>query len=202
MKKNKARIDKYTEASLVASLKAGDNKAFGFLYDNYNEALFKIITRIIKDHEEASDTLQDVFINIYRKIETYDLSKGRLFTWMLNICINASIDKVRSADHRRIKNTCSLDKLSEHEIRVAALFAENLSVSKTLEMLSNSQRELINLSYFKGYTHGQISDMHGIPLGTVKSRIRNALKDLRRFLILEEQMIKASLAKGNRLSIQ
>ncbi|MEJ0102903.1 MAG: sigma factor [Bacteroidota bacterium] len=80
----------YGEAELVALLQQRNNKAFTYLYENYSGALYGIINQIIPEKESANDVLQEVFINIWKKIETYDISKGRLFTWMLNIARNAS----------------------------------------------------------------------------------------------------------------
>ena len=91
---------KYTEQELVALLLQQNNQAFSYLYDNYSPALFGIISQIVPDRELASDILQDVFINIWRKIGSYDNTKGRLFTWMLNIARNAAIDKVRSRPYQ------------------------------------------------------------------------------------------------------
>src|SRR5579863_10703152 len=99
----------YTEQELVAALKARDNLAFAFLYDNYAGALYSIIKQIITDNSElASDVLQEVFINIWRKIESYDQTKGRLFTWMLNIARNASIDTLRSKSFQNAKKNQEL----------------------------------------------------------------------------------------------
>jgi RNA polymerase sigma factor (sigma-70 family) len=185
MQKNKPQPIIYTQAGLIASLKAKDNRAFSFLYDNYHEALFRAIKKIITDHNDASDVIQDVFINIYRKIESYDASKGRLFTWMLNIAVNASVDKVKSASHRHIKNTCSLDKVTGSRLWVVAPHISDIGITKRLALLNAKQGELIHLLYFKGFTHEQISLMRGIPVGTVKSRIRIALRQLKQFLIVE-----------------
>jgi RNA polymerase sigma factor (sigma-70 family) len=183
----------YNDKDLIASLKARDNKAFGFLYDNYHKALFRVIKKIIPDNDDASDILQDVFVNIYRKIDTYDRSKGRLFTWMLNISVNASVDKARSAAYRQIKNTCSLDKVTENKIWVVATGISDVGIKKTLERLSAQQKELIHLLYYQGYTQEQISVMRGIPLGTVKSRVRIALKQLRQFLAMENNRVETYL---------
>src|ERR1700721_18036 len=96
----------YTEQELVAELKGRNNQAFAFLYDNYSGALYSIIRQIITDNGElASDVLQEVFINIWRKIESYDQTKGRLFTWMLNIARNASIDTLRSKSYQNAQKT-------------------------------------------------------------------------------------------------
>ena len=86
----------YTEEELVALLKRKDAHAYSLLYDNYSAALFGVITRVVAAEEIAEDILQDVFVKIWKNIENYDASKGRLFTWMLNIARNAAIDYSRS----------------------------------------------------------------------------------------------------------
>ena len=86
----------YNEQELVLSLKARDQQSFSYLYDNYAGALYSIVLQVVPDKELASDVLQDVFVNIWRKIESYDPTKGRLFTWMLNVARNLAIDMVRS----------------------------------------------------------------------------------------------------------
>src|SRR5215217_5978773 len=99
---NKHLVSKFTygEAELVALLQSHNNQAFTYLYDHYSNALYGIINQIVPDPEFANDVLQEVFVNIWRKIDSYDDSKGRLFTWMLNIARNASIDKLRSKSYR------------------------------------------------------------------------------------------------------
>ncbi|HEY0031415.1 MAG TPA: sigma-70 family RNA polymerase sigma factor, partial [Bacteroidia bacterium] len=87
---------KYTEDELIALLKNKDLVAYNALYDNYSAALYGIITRIVPAEEIAEDLLQEVFIKIWKSIDSYDPKKGRLFTWMLNISRNASIDYARS----------------------------------------------------------------------------------------------------------
>ena len=87
---------KYSEHELVVLLNEQSNDAFNYLYDHYSGALFTIINQIVPDKDTAGDVLQEVFVNIWKKINTYDSAKGRLFTWMLNIARNAAIDKIRS----------------------------------------------------------------------------------------------------------
>ncbi|HWC54652.1 MAG TPA: sigma-70 family RNA polymerase sigma factor, partial [Chitinophagaceae bacterium] len=88
----------YSEQELVTLLQQQNQQAFGYLYDNYANALHGIIFSIVKENETASDVLQEVFMNIWKKIGSYDPGKGRLFTWMLNIARNAAIDKIRSRE--------------------------------------------------------------------------------------------------------
>jgi RNA polymerase sigma factor (sigma-70 family) len=174
----------YTEHQLVSLLKSRDDKAFGYLYDNYSGSLYTIISQIVTDLELANDVLQEVFINIWRKIESYDPGKGRLFTWMLNIARNASIDTLRSKSYQNSKKN---QMMPEHDDwnaggRIEGLNIDHIGFRKILERLKKEHRVLIELAYFKGYTHEEISEIENIPLGTVKTRIRNALMQLREYL--------------------
>jgi RNA polymerase sigma factor (sigma-70 family) len=175
----------YTEQELVLALKERNNQAFGFLYDNYAGALYGIIKQIITDnHELASDVLQEVFINIWRKIESYDQTKGRLFTWMLNIARNASIDTLRSKSYQNSQKNQELPENVYKGVtnQTTQLNVDNIGLRKLLEKLKPDHRALVELAYFKGFTHEEIAEMMAIPLGTVKTRIRNALLQLREYL--------------------
>src|SRR5258705_3632734 len=99
---------KHTEPELVALLKERLQSAFNYLYDNYSGALYGVIVSIIQDKELSNDVLQEVFIKIWRQIEQYDPAKGRLFTWMINICRNASIDTLRSKGYHEQKQNREL----------------------------------------------------------------------------------------------
>lgn len=173
------------ERELVFLLKEKNSKAFSYLYDNYSTALFGIIHQIIDDNELASDILQEVFLNIWRRIETYDASKGRLFTWMLNIARNASIDTLRSKSYQNSqKNQALPDDVNNISsgMQFIQTNIDNIGLRKILEKLKPEHRILIELAYFKGYTHEEISKIESIPLGTVKTRIRNALLQLKEYL--------------------
>jgi RNA polymerase sigma factor (sigma-70 family) len=175
----------YTEQELVVALKERNNQAFAFLYDNYGGALYSIIRQIITDNNElAGDVLQEVFINIWRKIESYDQTKGRLFTWMLNIARNASIDTLRSKSYQNSQKNQELpDNVYKGAInQTTQQNVDNIGLKKVLEKLKPEHRVLVDLAYFKGFTHEEIADMMSIPLGTVKTRIRNALLQLREYL--------------------
>lgn len=174
----------YTEHELVSRLKLRDTKAFSYLYDHYSGALNSIIFQILNDVDLANDVLQDVFINIWKKIETYDSTKGRLFTWMLNIARNASIDTIRSRSYQNTQKNRSLsDNVDSYgKSQVAELNIDNIGLKKILEKLKEEHRVLIELAYFKGYTHEEIAEIETIPLGTVKTRIRNALIQLREYV--------------------
>lgn len=168
----------------MSLLKSRDSKAFGYLYDNYSASLYTIIAQLVDDMEVANDVLQEVFINIWRKIESYDPVKGRLFTWMLNIARNASIDTLRSKSYQNTQKNQSLqDKDGWIEGGKSTLVdMDNIGLKKVVYRLKKEYSVLIDLAYFKGYTHEEIAQIENIPLGTVKTRIRNALTQLREYL--------------------
>jgi RNA polymerase sigma-70 factor (ECF subfamily) len=171
----------YEEKELVSALRSKDDQAFGYLYDHYSGALYSVIKQIVNDGEVSNDVLQETFVNIWRKIDLYDESKGRLFTWMLNIARNAAIDKTRS---KGFQQSNKLQPIIESDGSYATVKpgVDDFGLKKVLQRLKDEQRLLIDLSYFQGYTHEQISKALNIPLGTVKTRIRTALTQLRTLL--------------------
>ena len=171
---------KYGEQELVALLNEQNNDAFNYLYDHYSGALFTIINQIVPDKDTASDVLQEVFVNVWRKISTYDETKGRLFTWMLNIARNAAIDKVRSKGYRDNQRTQPIAEDENGGMSISSNpIVNDVGLKKVLTTLNEEYRKLIDLSYFQGFTHEEIAKMLGIPLGTVKTRIRTAISQLR-----------------------
>jgi RNA polymerase sigma factor (sigma-70 family) len=170
----------YTESELVASLQQRNEKAFSYLYDNYSGALYGAINSIVTNTETANDVLQDVFINIWKKIDSYDPAKGRLFTWMLNVARNAAIDKIRSKGFRdSIKNQPLSENVDNNMGSFVNPAISDVGLKKMISTLKEEQRVLIDLSYFQGFTHEEIARAMNIPLGTVKTRIRTALTQLR-----------------------
>ena len=171
----------YDEKDLVTALRRKENQAFGYLYDNYSGALYSVVKQIVNDGEVSSDVLQETFVNIWRKIDLYDENKGRLFTWMLNIARNAAIDKTRSKGFQQSnKLQPIMDDDGKHLTVNAGM--DDYGLKKVLQKLKEEHRLLIDLSYYQGYTHEQISKALDIPLGTVKTRIRTALTQLRTLL--------------------
>ena len=171
----------YEEPELVAALRRKDDAAFGYLYDHYAAALYGVIRQIVVDGEMSNDVLQETFVNIWRKIALYDEGKGRLFTWMLNIARNAAIDKTRS---KGFQQSSRLQPIGDSETLQPSVKpgVDEYGLKKLLWKLKDEQRLLIDLSYFQGYTHEQIAKALDMPLGTVKTRIRTALSQLRNLL--------------------
>jgi RNA polymerase sigma factor (sigma-70 family) len=173
---------KYTEQELISYLKERNDFAFSYLYDNYSGALFSVISNIIPDKEMAGDVLQEVYINIYRKIDTYDAAKSRLYTWMLNIARNEAIDTIRSKGYRNSQQNREVTEAVYEQAGSTHQNIDKIGLRKLLEKIKPEYRDLIDLSYFKGLTQEEISQYQGIPLGTVKTRLRAALSQLRALL--------------------
>ena len=167
----------YEEHELVGSLREKDEEAFSYLYEHYSGALYGVVKQIVGDVELSNDVLQEAFVNIWKRMESYDETKGRLFTWMLNIARNAAIDKTRSKGFQQSQRQIPLDgEVIQSSVRPGV---DDNGLKKLLLKLKDEQRLLIDLSYFQGYTHEQIATALHIPLGTVKTRIRSALTQLR-----------------------
>lgn len=179
-----AEIRKYSEEELIHLLKNRDQSAFAYLYDNYSAALFGVIFKMLEDRELAEDVLQEAFIKIWNNFANYDSLKGRLFTWMMNLTRNLTIDTIRSKGYKKqskIRNTeNSVDNISNNANTAESFDA--LGIRKHLTLLKNDQKQIIDLAYFGGFTQEEISNTLGIPLGTVKTRMRTAIFELRKVL--------------------
>lgn len=170
---------KYAEAELVSLLKQRSQEAFHYLYDNYAGALNTVVIAMVKDAEYAADVLQEVFIKIWRQIEQYDDSKGRLFTWMANIARNASIDMLRSKGYR---NSQKNQELPDNVYQISGadtMKPETIGLRNFLHKLRPEHKAVLDLSYFQGFSHDEIAKILNIPVGTVKTRIRSAVIQLR-----------------------
>lgn len=171
----------YTEEELVRVLKLHDEQAFRYLYDHYSKAMFAIIFQIVHRQEIAEDLLQQIFLKVWKNISSYDPSKGRLFTWMLNITRNHSIDYTRSKEFNKGGQTLSLsENVYDQKVDVAAI--QDIGLKKILEKLPAEKRKLLELSFFNGFSHQEIAEMTDTPLGTVKTRLRSIIIELRKIL--------------------
>lgn len=165
------------EQQIIDGLRAGDRKTTEYLYAKYSRALFTVILRIIPDRDIAEEVFHDAFVKIVRKIDGYDESKGRLYTWMANICRNAAIDKTRSKEFSQTTKTNPIDDFVnglESESATAGQI-DAIGIKELMDHLTPDQRFVIEYIYFQGYTHSEIAEEFEIPLGTVKSRIRAAI---------------------------
>jgi RNA polymerase sigma factor (sigma-70 family) len=172
----------YSESELVRLLQDRQQQSFSYLYDHYSGALYSIILNIVPDKDLASDVLQEVFVKIWKQIETYDTTKGRLFTWMLNIARNASIDMVRSKNYQKGQQNRELTENVYDAGGSMETNVDKIGLRKLVHTLKEEYRVLVELSYFEGFTQDEISKMLAIPLGTVKTRLRSALIQLKKVI--------------------
>jgi RNA polymerase sigma factor (sigma-70 family) len=172
------------EEQLIEGLRIRDRKTTEYLYENYSRALFSVISRIISDQDIAEEVFHDAFIKITRKIDSYEESKGRLYTWMANICRNSAIDKLRSKEISQSGKTNGIDDFVYGLESQSGTMeqVEGIGVKELINNLTEDQRFIIDHIYFKGYTHSEVSEEYDIPLGTVKSRVRAALQVLKKNL--------------------
>ena len=170
---------KYSEEELVVALKRNERTAFEFLYDHYSGALFNIISKTLRDEEKAADVMQESFLKIWKNIASYNPEKGRLFTWIMNIARNGAIDAVRAEGRKPAMDDID-DRavLNERDVSEDSLTTSS-EMKAIIDMLRPERKVLIDMAYFQGYTHEEISEELRIPLGTVKSRIRTAIQELK-----------------------
>ena len=173
-----------TQEELLPLILKKDDRSFTILYDMYSKNLYGIIYNLIKDKEEAEDILQEVFVKIWKNIESYNESKGRFFTWILNIARNTTIDKLRSKGFNNSQKNLSSDNfvhLLDQSNKLTNKI-DTIGIQEFVKRLKPKCIQIIDLLFFKGYTQQEASDELEIPLGTVKTQNRNCINDLRNFL--------------------
>lgn len=173
---------KYNETDLVIGLKARDQQVFTYLYDQYSGAIMGVIFRLLNDQQLAEDVLQEAFVKFWNNIQQYDAGKGRLFTWMINIARNLAIDTLRSKGFKK-QQQISKDEnsvVNYHDPHQHSEKFDKIGLQKQVSQLKPEYKTLIDLAYYYGYTQEEISQSLGIPLGTVKTRLRAAIQELRK----------------------
>jgi RNA polymerase sigma factor (sigma-70 family) len=176
---------KLSEEELVLALRNREKVAVEALYDMYSASLYGVIVRIVIDEATSEDVLQETFVKIWRSFPGYSADKGRLFTWMVNIARNLSIDKLRSKDFKNHSKNQELENnvtfIDEQKNTVYK--PELMGIKELVQKLKPEQKSILDLVYFKGYTHVEAADELGIPLGTIKTRLRMAIIELRKNFI-------------------
>ena len=173
--------------TLVAKFQQKDEKAFETLYNMYSKSMHGVIYNIVRNHDIAQEVMQDVFIKAWNNANSYTAEKGRFFTWILNISRNAAIDKTRSKSFKNsgknlnsdffvsiIENNDSNDRLDDQ--------TDAIGIKNFVSKLAKTCIEVIELLYFKGYTQKEASETLKMPIGTIKTRNRNCIMELRNML--------------------
>ncbi len=175
---------KYTEEELVQRLVAQDKDAFSYLYDNYSGAIYGTLIRIVAEEDVAQDLLQETFVKIWKSFASYNAEKGRLYTWMVNIARNLAIDFKRSRSFKSSEKNQDIDKSvgAINRSQKTVFNIDRIGLKEIVEKLKPESREMINLLYYNGYTQEEASKELGMPLGTVKTRTRTALIELRKLI--------------------
>ncbi len=167
------------EKEIVTLLERGDKKAITLLYDNYANALYGVIKKIIADDDTAQDVLQESVIKIWRYAKKYDASKAKLFTWLYRITYNTAIDKVKSQKNKDDKEI-QIEKSTVYKISVDELNQDVMDMQKHLGNLDEKYQIVINALFFEGMTQQEASEELDIPLGTIKSRLKIGLRELKK----------------------
>ena len=170
---------------LLPKFKNKDEKAFSELYSMYSDSIHGVVYNIVRDNDIATEVMQDVFIKAWDNCETYSSKKGRFFTWILNIARNAAIDKTRSKAFKNSKKNLNSDFFvdileSSHSLDDKT---DAIGIKKFVTKLGKKCKAIIEFLYFRGYTQKETSEELDIPLGTVKTRNRNCIKDLREMVL-------------------
>src|SRR5215210_296955 len=155
------------DEDLISLVEAGDAEAFATLYDRHSRAAFSLAYRMMGDRQASEDLAQDAFLKVWRGASSYRAERGSVRTWILSIVHNRGIDQLRShASRRRTQD------------RIEAS-APRSQPREALNTLPPEQLKILELAYFSGYTHVEISELLRLPLGTVKGRMRLGLKKIR-----------------------
>ena len=182
--KKRRSTELHAETALVNALRAGEKQALEKLYSSYAPALLGIISKIVKQEDLAEDVLQETFLKIWRSIDQYDAAKGRLFTWMARLAKNKAIDLLRTRGEINSLQNDELDTVAESKVNQLYQVEYNpevIGLKQLIRALTPIQTMIIDLVYFQGYTQVEVSELLDIPVGTVKTRIRMAIKTMRTF---------------------
>ena len=174
----------FPSPAFIKLLLSKDRKAFEILYDKYSGALYGLALKMLKHEALAEDVVQEAYIKVYKKIHTYDPIKGRLFTWMLNILRNLAIDVLRSRDHQMTSGSVRMETEQMEQVApTAEIPVDHIGLTEVLNTLPDSQKEVIELLYYQGYTQSEVAKKLELPLGTVKSKVRLGMAALRKKLV-------------------
>ena len=170
-----------TDADLIAAMRAQEPTALADIYDRYSSIVYSVALRVLRDTAAAQDVMQEVFLQLWRRPDIYTPQRGSLPAWLAVVTRNRSIDALR-----RQRPTDNVE-----ELQLASHFDLGSDSERTLMLdkvrgllgsLPEDHRHALELAFFEGHTHAEIAEITGNPLGTVKTRIRNALITLRKAL--------------------
>ena len=172
-----------TSEDLLGLVARGDSQAFAELYDRTSSRVFGLVKRLLRDHAQSEEVTQEIFLEIWQTAPRYDPRKGGAMSWMLTMTHRRTVDRVRASQSSRDRDVRigirdhapAFDSVAENvEIRI-----ESERVKEAMQRLTELQRQAVSLAYFGGYTHNEVSQMLKVPIGTVKTRLRDGMIRLR-----------------------
>jgi len=171
------------DIALIERIVAREADAVGELYDRHNRLLFALILRILRDRSEAEEVLQEVFVLVWTRAETYNVALGSPAAWLVRVARNRAIDRLRAntVRLRAVESAPATANVDNPEAQATASEQQRV-VARALESLPFDQRTLIEEAYFLGMTQSELADKFKLPLGTVKTRIRAGMQALRQQL--------------------
>jgi len=179
------RMDPSRDAALLRRVRDRDQTALSELYDAYASFVYSLARSVVRDDGDAEDITQEVFFRVWERAGTFDPSRGSPAAWITTMTRRLAIDKTRSRTFKARGREASIDVLpsvASVDGGAAVLSAEANQVLEALNRLDEQYREVIRLSYYEGLSHSGIASRLGTPLGTVKSRLREGVVQLRKLL--------------------
>ncbi|WP_316801543.1 RNA polymerase sigma factor [Pedobacter frigidisoli] len=185
----------WQEQLMVSQLRQMDCGAFKKLYKMYAANLLGVITLIVKQRETAEDLLQESFLKISKNFSSYDENKSRLFTWMLNIARNTAIDHLRKKSTKQENHHVDLDEsmIQLNTKFFYSIYTDGIGIKKITTSLPYKQQLIIDLVYYKGYSHTEAAEKLDMPLGSLKTALRAAILLLRKSFNKEDLPAKTAL---------
>jgi RNA polymerase sigma-70 factor (ECF subfamily) len=178
-----ASDDARADIALLGRVIARDGRAIGELYDRHSRLLYGLILRILRNRSEAEEVLQEVFVQVWTRADTYNVELGAPVAWLVRIARNRAIDQIRSNSVRaRTAEATPLPPPVETPEARAVTSEQQRAIARALDTLPVEQRELIEHAYFQGLTQSELAERFHLPLGTVKTRVRTGMMTLRREL--------------------
>lgn len=180
-------IKKYQEKSpqeiqIIDLLRDGDEKALALIYDHYGSVLYGLCLKMLFSAVDAEEAFQESIYKIWRASASFDANKAGLYAWMISITRNHCIDALRKKERRPQIHSGDSDVTLNNEKSAVKLAVDHLGLESQVDRLREEDREVLELSYYQGYSHGEIAEKLSLPVGTVKSRVRKAIQDLRLLL--------------------
>jgi RNA polymerase sigma-70 factor (ECF subfamily) len=188
-------LSRESEQELMQQLVAGDEDAIRTLYARFGRSVYTLGVRLLGNNESAEELTQDVFLTAWRKGSRFDARRGRLSTWLMAIAHNMAVDRLRHDRGAARPSLVFMEELPEPTPHEEDRLIERDQARRAMAALSPTERRLLSQAYFYGLTAREIAEADGIPLGTVKTRLRTALIKLRR-AGAEEARAAARAAEG------